>query len=53
MGRGTWHRLGAVPFHGATPTADQAAATDLASVITLANEMRTALLEKGLIKGGT
>jgi len=47
-----------VGFHGATPTgqranADQAAATDLASVITLANELRAALVEKGLIKGGT
>jgi len=45
-----------VGFHGATPTvqratANQAAATDLASVITLANELREALLEKGLIKG--
>jgi hypothetical protein len=30
----------------------QAAATDLASVITLANELRAALVEKGLIKGG-
>jgi hypothetical protein len=46
-----------VGFHGATPTAqrasaDQAVATDLASVITLANERRAALVEKGLIKGG-
>jgi len=46
-----------VGFHGATPTAqrasaDQAEATDLASVITLANELRAALVEKGLIKGG-
>lgn len=46
-----------VGFHGATPTAqrahaDQAEATDLASVIVLANELRTALVEKGLIKGG-
>ena len=46
-----------VGFHGATPTvqranADQAEATDLASVITLANELREALVEKGLIKGG-
>ena len=45
-----------VGFHGATPTsqranANQAAATDLASVITLANELRAALVEKGLIKG--
>jgi hypothetical protein len=43
-------------LHGAAPTAqranaDQAAATDLASVITLANELRAALVEKGLIKG--
>jgi len=46
-----------VGFHGATPTgqragAYQAVATDLASVITLANELRAALVEKGLIKGG-
>jgi hypothetical protein len=46
-----------VGFHGATPTgqragADQAVATDLTSVITLANELRAALMEKGLIKGG-
>ncbi len=45
-----------VGFHGAAPTvqranANQAAATDLASVITLANELRAALVEKGLIKG--
>jgi hypothetical protein len=45
-----------VGFHGALPTAqranaNQAAATDLASVITLANELRAALVEKGLIKG--
>lgn len=45
-----------VGFHGAAPTsqranAAQAAATDLASVITLANELRAALVEKGLIKG--
>ena len=46
-----------VGFHGSTPTgqragADQAVATDLTSVITLANELRAALVEKGLIKGG-
>lgn len=46
-----------VGFHGATPTlqragAAQSAATDLASVITLANELRAALVEKGMIKGG-
>ena len=46
-----------VGFHGAAPTAqranaNQAAATDLASVITLANELRAALVENGLIKGG-
>jgi hypothetical protein len=45
-----------VGFHGATPTAQranaaQAAATDLASVITLANELRAALVEKGVIAG--
>ncbi len=47
-----------VGFHGATPTsqranANQAEATDLASVISLANELRAALVEKGLIKGGS
>lgn len=45
-----------VGFHGATPTvqranANQAAAFDLATVITLANELRAALVKKGLIKG--
>ncbi|HRZ47638.1 MAG TPA: hypothetical protein P5555_20885 [Candidatus Paceibacterota bacterium] len=45
-----------VGFHGATPTAqwanaNQAVATDLATVITLANELRAALVEKGIIKG--
>lgn len=45
-----------IGFHGATPTLQrastaQAAATDLASVIALANELRAALVEKGLIKG--
>jgi hypothetical protein len=54
IGAGTSARVG---FHGATPTAqranaNQAAATDLASVITLANELRAALVEKGLVKGG-
>jgi hypothetical protein len=43
-------------FHGAEPTAqranaNQAAATDLASVITLVNELRAAAVEKGIIKG--
>lgn len=43
-------------FHGAPPTAqranaNQAAATDLATVIALANELRAALVEKGVIKG--
>ncbi|MGE3311232.1 MAG: hypothetical protein AB7O66_14785 [Limisphaerales bacterium] len=47
-----------VSIHGATPplqraSSDQAIATDLASVITLANELRVALMEKGLIKGGS
>jgi hypothetical protein len=46
-----------VGFHGATPTgqrsgADQTVATDLTTGITLANELRAALVEKGLIKGG-
>jgi hypothetical protein len=54
MGSETTSKVG---FHGATPTtqranADQAEATDLASVITLANELRAALVEKGLVKGG-
>jgi hypothetical protein len=45
-----------IGFHGAMPTpqrghANQAEATDLNSVITLANELRAALVEKGLIKG--
>jgi hypothetical protein len=45
-----------VGFHGAAPTvqranADQATATDLASVITLANELQAAFVEKGLVKG--
>ena len=46
-----------VGIHGATPTsqrasADQAVATDLASVITLTNKPRAALAETGLIRGG-
>ena len=53
IGAGTASKVG---FHGAAPTAqrasaDQAVATDLASVITLANELRAALVEKGLING--
>lgn len=53
VGAGTASKVG---FHGAAPTAQrasaaQAEATDLASVITLANELRAALLEKGVIKG--
>ena len=45
-----------VGFHGPTPTApranlEQAASTDLASVITLANELRAALVEKGVDQG--
>ena len=43
-------------YHGAAPTArrthaNQAEATDLASVITLANVLRAAFVEKGPIKG--
>lgn len=54
VGAGTSSKVG---FHGAAPSpqranANQAEATDLASVITLANELRAALVEKGLIKGG-
>jgi hypothetical protein len=46
---GTSSKVGS---QGASPTAlranaNQAGATDLASVITLANELRTALIEKG------
>jgi hypothetical protein len=53
VGAATVAKIG---FYGATPTAqranaNQAAATDLASVINLANELRAALVEKGLIKG--
>ncbi|MBX3746664.1 MAG: hypothetical protein KF833_15250 [Verrucomicrobiae bacterium] len=45
-----------IGFHCTTPTAqrasaDQVAASDLGSVIILAIELRTALVEKGLIKG--
>jgi len=45
-----------VAFHGATPTAqranaNQATLIDLATVIALANELRAALVEKGIIKG--
>jgi hypothetical protein len=54
IGADTTAKIG---FHGATPTsqragADQSVATDLTSVITLVNELRAALVEKGLIKGG-
>ena len=54
VGSGTAAKVG---FHGATPvaqraSADQAVATDLASVIALANELRAVLVEKGIIKGG-
>ena len=54
IGAGTSAKVG---FHGAAPvgqraSADQAVATDLASVIVLANELRAVLVEKGLIKGG-
>lgn len=43
-------------FYGTTPVtqranASQAAATDAASVIVLANELRSALVALGLIKG--
>lgn len=46
-----------IGFRGAVPTpqranANQAAAADLASVITLAIELRAGLVGKGLIKGG-
>ena len=54
VGAGTSAKVG---FRGATPSAqranaNQAAATDLATVIALANELRAALVEKGIIKGG-
>jgi hypothetical protein len=47
-----------VGFHDAPPTAQRASAhqavtTDLASFITVANELRAALVEKGLINGGS
>lgn len=53
VGAGTFSKVG---FHGAAPTVqranvNQATATDLARVIALANELRTALMDKGLIKG--
>ncbi len=53
IGAGVSSKVG---FHGIPPTAqranaNQTEATDLASVITLANELRAALVEKGLIKG--
>lgn len=53
LGAGASAKLG---FHGATPTvqranANQAEATDLASVVTLANELRATLVEKGRIRG--
>ncbi len=53
LAAGSSSKLG---LHGATPTAqranvNQAPATDLASVIALANELRAALVEKGLIRG--
>ena len=45
-----------VAFHGATPVgqragAAQAVATDAATTQALCNELRAALVEKGLIKG--
>jgi len=55
IGSGTSSKIG---FHGAAPTArranaSQAVATDLASVSTLASALGAALVEKGLMKGGT
>lgn len=44
--------LNGVTSVGQRASADQAVATDLASMIILANELRAALVEKGLIKGG-
>ncbi|MBL9140057.1 MAG: hypothetical protein JNK85_29560 [Verrucomicrobiales bacterium] len=46
-----------IGFYGAAPTAEranavQAAATNLARVITLANELWAAFIEKGFRKGG-
>lgn len=45
-----------IGFEGAVPPAErvsgsQVAATDLTSVVTLANEMRAALVENGLVNG--
>ena len=53
VGASTGAKIG---LHGVPPSpqranANQAAATDLASVIILTNELRTALLENGLPKG--
>jgi len=53
VGASTAAKIG---FHGAAPTsqranATQAAATDLATVIDRTNELRAALIEKGLMKG--
>lgn len=50
---GTTDKIG---FHGTTPSvqrasADQDVATDDASALVLVNELRAALVEKGLIKG--
>ncbi|MDO8349475.1 MAG: hypothetical protein Q7T30_04530 [Planctomycetota bacterium] len=54
VGAGASSKVG---FHGVAPTAqranpNQAEAADLASVITLANELRAVLIEKGLIRAG-
>ncbi len=54
VGASTAAKIG---FHGVTPTAqranaNQVAATDLASAITLTNELRASLVEKGIIAGG-
>lgn len=53
LDQGTSSKVG---FHGAAPTphranAALAEASDFVSVITFANELRAALIEKGLIKG--
>ncbi|MCC6235571.1 MAG: hypothetical protein IT580_23245 [Verrucomicrobiales bacterium] len=45
-------RFAAQSWTAASAGADQAEDTDLASLITFANELRPALVEKGLIKGG-
>jgi hypothetical protein len=48
----TQGRVSCATPSGQRAGADQTTATDLTTVITLANELRAALVEKGLMKGG-